>query len=185
MALDITQTTLDKAALVLIIGEDGLYEFSATKDDEQVGRALAQIAAGLLGDNIDRDAVVRAVAYRMQLGWQPDHVAVAHATVQVIESGEWREQPMSAEDVVSGEAELRRIVESWRLQVNAGPGTRPTMAELGDPVDERERAEMADYIASWDQDWQNDRHRRLVARVEFTEGLLRLWDALNEAGSDG
>lgn len=44
MSLDITQMELDRAALVLIVGEDGLYEWSATKSDRQVADVLSRIS---------------------------------------------------------------------------------------------------------------------------------------------
>jgi hypothetical protein len=44
MALNITQAVLDRAALVVIVGEDGLYEWSATKGDAEVAECLRRIA---------------------------------------------------------------------------------------------------------------------------------------------
>lgn len=50
MSFDITQDKLDRAALVLICYEDGLYEWSSTKRTDQVVDQLKRIA-----DNIHRE----------------------------------------------------------------------------------------------------------------------------------
>lgn len=44
MALEITQAELDRAALVLIGGEDGIYEWSSTKSSDEVAAWLHQVA---------------------------------------------------------------------------------------------------------------------------------------------
>lgn len=45
--MTLTQHTLDRAALVLVAGEDGLVEWSATKDRQQVADYLRAVADGI------------------------------------------------------------------------------------------------------------------------------------------
>ena len=47
MSLVITQHVLDRSALVLIVGEDGLLEWSSTRDAKSVARKLRRIAAAI------------------------------------------------------------------------------------------------------------------------------------------
>lgn len=54
MALDITQEVLDRAALVLIVDQDGLYEWSSTKTTEEVGKHLILIGEDVLAGEDDR-----------------------------------------------------------------------------------------------------------------------------------
>lgn len=77
-----------------------------------------------------------------------------------------------------GEKSLRGILFVWKMEADAGPMTAPVLAD-GEPfVDDRDRAEWQGYVDEWDAAHALSRHAEIVERVAFTEGLLRLWDAL-------